>query len=130
MQWKVCISFETALVQKTVSNPKEIFGHLQRDSRLRIQISTLKESKSEPITDPNSQAKTFADRFRDIQRLDTGKPTPTIHREAHPIPPLQIETDVVQHVLASLNHHKGQRPDSIYPAVLKAIATPSCQVAY
>ncbi len=39
---------------------------------------------------------------------------------AHASP--QIETDVVQHALASLNPHKGQGPDSLHPAVLKAIA--------
>ncbi len=39
------------------------------------------------------------------------------------MPPLQIETAVVQHALASLNPHKGQGPDSLHPAVFKAIAT-------
>ncbi len=37
--------------------------------------------------------------------------------------PLQTETAVVQHALASLNLHKGQGPDSLHPAVLKAIAS-------
>ncbi len=36
--------------------------------------------------------------------------------------PLFSENPVVQHVLASLNPHKGQCPDSLYPAVFKAIA--------
>ncbi len=84
MQPKARISFETALVQKAASNPKEFFGHLQRDSRLGTQITTLKDSNSEPITDPTSQAETCADRFLEIHRLDTGKPTPPIHREAQP----------------------------------------------
>ncbi len=38
------------------------------------------------------------------------------------MPPLQIETAVVQHALAPLNPHKGQGFDSLHPAVLKAIA--------
>ncbi len=64
MQRKARISFETTLAQKAASNPKEFFGHLQRDSRLRTQVTTLKERNNEPITDPASQAETFADRFR------------------------------------------------------------------
>ncbi len=84
MQRKARISFETALAQKAASNPKEFFGHLQRDSRLRTQITTLKDSSSEPLTDPTSQAETLADRIRAIHRLDTGKPTPPTHREAQP----------------------------------------------
>ncbi len=117
------MNFETALTQKAASSPKEFFGHLQRDSRLRTQITTLKDSSSEPITDPTSQTETFADRFRAIHRLDTDKPTPPIHREAQPMPPLHIETAVVQHALASLNPHKGQGPASLYPAVLREIST-------
>ncbi len=38
------------------------------------------------------------------------------------MPPLQTEIAVVQHALASLNPHKGQGPDSLHSAVLKAIA--------
>ncbi len=41
---------------------------------------------------------------------DTGKPTSPIHREAHPMPQLQIKTAMVQHDLASLNPHEGQGP--------------------
>ncbi len=37
------------------------------------------------------------------------------------MPPLQIETAMLQHTHASLNTHKEQGPDSLHPAVLKAI---------
>ncbi len=123
MQRKARISFETAPAQKAASNPKEFFGHLQRGFRLRTQITTLKDSNSDPITDLTSEAVVFGDRFREIHRLDTSKPTPPIHRDAHSMPPLQIETAVVQHALASLNPHKGQGPVSLHPAVLEAIPT-------
>ncbi len=39
------------------------------------------------------------------------------------MPPLQIETAVVQHALASLNPHTGQGHHSLHPAVLQAIPT-------
>ncbi len=81
MQRKARISFEIELAPKAAFNPKELFCLLQRDSRLRTQITTLKNSNSEPITDPTSQAETCADRLQEIRRLATGKPTPPIHRE-------------------------------------------------
>ncbi len=37
------------------------------------------------------------------------------------MPPLLIETAVVQHTLASLNPHRRKGPDSLRPAVLKTI---------
>ncbi len=66
---------------------------------------TLEDSNNEPITDPASQAKAFADRFRKMHRLDMGKP---IHGTAQPMPPLQIETAVVQHALVAVTPTKDR----------------------
>ncbi len=103
------------------SNPTEFFGHLLRYSKLCNQIVTLKDVNGEPITEPASQAEAFADRYREIHRRDTEKPTPYIHREAISMTPLLIEATVVQHAFISRNPHKGQGRDSLYPVVLKAI---------
>ncbi len=110
------------MAQKAASNRKEFLGHLARDSKLRYQIVTLKDINGEHITEPASQAEAFADRFWEIHRRDTGKPTPHIHREAISIPPLLIEGTVVLHALSPVNLHKGQGPYSLHPAVLKAIS--------
>ncbi len=38
------------------------------------------------------------------------------------MPPLRMETAVVQHALVSLDPPQGQGPESLYPVVLEAIA--------
>ncbi len=58
MQRKASIRFEIA------SNLNFFFGHLQRNPKLLNEIVTLKDINGESITDPPSQAETFADRFR------------------------------------------------------------------
>ncbi len=68
MQRKAGIRFDTALAQKDAYNRKEFFGHLQWDSRLRTQITTLKDGNSEPprLIKPRLSliaSETFTDRF-------------------------------------------------------------------
>ncbi len=63
-----------------------VFGHLQRHSKLLDQTVTLKDINGEPITDPSSQAEAFKDRFREVHRKNTGKPTPQIQIGNHHAP--------------------------------------------
>ncbi len=76
---------------------------MHRYFNLHNQITTLKDSDREPITDPTSQTEAFAECFQDIHNLDTEKRTSSTHRQAKSMPTLQIKNPVLQRTLVSRN---------------------------
>ncbi len=74
------------------------------------------------ICDPESQANTFANHFRDVFCPDQGTPTPAINTNTQPIPLFVITSTEVSKALESLNPNKGPGPDSLHPVILKTLA--------
>ncbi len=85
VQRKVRMAYETDLASTAAINPKELFGHIQQNRRLKKQIVT--------------QGDLFAETFYRTFRPDTLTPIPTFSKVTQPMPPIVFTPESMMEIL-------------------------------
>ncbi len=116
---QICLA---GLAQRAAANPKQFFGHIRTNKRLKKQVVTLKDVDGIRVTDPSSQANIFAEvihwTFRPDERVDD----PAYFKDSQPMPLIMFTPDIVARHLMSLNPYKTAGPDGLHPKGLRTLA--------
>ncbi len=61
VQRKARVAYETDLAQRAAANPKQFFGHITTNKRLKNKVVTLKDVDGIRVTDLSSQVNIFVE---------------------------------------------------------------------